>query len=122
MNHSSTLQFAICFLSGACCGCDSIQAKQERGNMASVLQRSVKLSASVTRPVAAAVSASVQQQVVATRGFATAQKKKKSVAKKSSKKGNEDANFELMLRNIKGRYPEAYVHRALLCICTCMRA
>lgn len=87
--------------------------------MASVLQRSVKLAASmatVTRPVAAAVSAGVQQQVVVARGFATAQKKKKSVSKKGSKKGNEDANFELMLRNIKGRYPEAYVHGVELCI------
>lgn len=88
--------------------------------MASVLQRSVKLTASmaaVTRPVAAAVSVGVhQQQVVAARGFATAQKKKKSVSKKGSKKGSEDANFELMLRNIKGRYPEAYVHGVDLCI------
>ncbi|RLN60220.1 hypothetical protein BBJ28_00003726 [Nothophytophthora sp. Chile5] len=38
------------------------------------------------------------------RGFAT----KKKEQKKKSKKGGADADFELMLRSIKGRYPDAY--------------
>ena len=29
--------------------------------------------------------------------------------KKGKKKGNDDANFEQMLRAIKGQYPDAYV-------------
>lgn len=78
--------------------------------MASVLQRSVKLS------VAAAANAQQQQVLVAVRGFAA----KKKASKKSSKKGGEDTNFELMLRNIKGRYPEAYVHRVSRCVLACL--
>jgi hypothetical protein len=44
---------------------------------------------------------------LATRGFATPGKKKAS--KKKSKKNPEDANFELMLRTVRGRYPETCV-------------
>lgn len=79
--------------------------------MTAAAQRSAKLS---MRPAAAALGAHVQ----AVRGFATP--KKKAAAKKSNKKGGEDANFELMLRNIKGRYVEACVrrhHRVLLIVC-----
>jgi hypothetical protein len=41
------------------------------------------------------------------RGFAAKTKKKEKKSK--GKKGGEDANFEQMLRAIKGQYPEAYV-------------
>ncbi|KAF1328411.1 hypothetical protein FI667_g6965, partial [Globisporangium splendens] len=50
-------------------------------------------------------NACATQYVISTRGFAAAKGKK--AAKKGAKKGGEDANFELMLRNVKGRYPEA---------------
>lgn len=42
------------------------------------------------------------------RGFASKDKKKKG------KKGGDDANFEQMLRAIKGQYPDAYVAVALV--------
>lgn len=77
---------------------------QRKARMASVLQRSVKLSVAA-RP---AVAVGAQQQI-SVRGFAASKGKKKQTTKKGSKKGGEDANFELMLRNVKGRYPEAYV-------------
>ncbi|TMW56594.1 hypothetical protein Poli38472_006604 [Pythium oligandrum] len=65
--------------------------------MASTL---VKRSAALSSQ--AGVASMVAEHVGAVRGFAA----KKKAAKKG-KKGGEDANFELMLRTVRGRYPDA---------------
>lgn len=77
-----------------------------------VMTASVAVTA-IARPGATlsapAVGASVQQLLQlfkGVRGFATPKKK---ATPKKGKKNNEDSNFELMLRNIKGRYPDACV-------------
>lgn len=53
------------------------------------------------------LSRNVVSALAGVRGFA-AKGKAKQAAKKS-KKGAEDQNFELMLRSLRGRYPELYV-------------
>ncbi|KAJ0402316.1 hypothetical protein P43SY_008557 [Pythium insidiosum] len=63
------------------------------------------MAIAMKRSAAAAAAVATQQPTglpALVRGFAA----KKKTAKKG-KKGGEDANFELMLRTLRGRYPEA---------------
>ncbi|DBA00029.1 TPA: hypothetical protein N0F65_002032 [Lagenidium giganteum] len=71
-------------------------------NMSLLIQRSAKLAHSGLAVRAAINTAS---DVGAVRSFAAKASKKKA-GKGKGKKGAEDANFELMLRTVRGKYPE----------------
>lgn len=68
---------------------------------------SMSLVARSLRASVARASAGALFEAAGARAFAAKAKKKEKKSK--SKKGSEDANFEQMLRAIKGQYPDAYV-------------
>ncbi|RLN96481.1 hypothetical protein BBJ28_00000632 [Nothophytophthora sp. Chile5] len=86
-------------------GLDDRPKAQAEGliEMALLLRRVTFVAASASRAGACA-AADAFASASGARGFAT----KKKEQKKKGKKGSADADFELMLRSIKGRYPDAY--------------
>ncbi|GMF09450.1 unnamed protein product [Phytophthora lilii] len=78
------------------------QATLARGDMALLLRSVTSVAA---KRASACALADAAASATSVRGFASKKDKKKG------KKGGDDANFEQMLRAIKGQYPDAYVHQ-----------